>query len=286
MTFLRCAILTTTILFTGLCTAPPVMAQTTPPMPAVLQTMASEGAQLRYLGREQGLDGWIAIKNGEEQYFYVTENGEALVMGILFDKNGQMVTLKQVHALQEKEGAVLDLLAEEKPVSPSAAATTEPVNKAFKSPAEQLFDDVQNSNWIPLGSEDAPVIYTFIDPQCPHCKAFIQDLRHNYIDNGLLQMRIIPVGFKPETEAQAAFLLAMPNPQQRFFQHLDGVEDALPVSGNLSRQGVQRNLAIMQSWKFNATPISVYRAADGTIKIIEGRASDIATMMGDLSPAP
>ncbi|MEC8666039.1 MAG: thiol:disulfide interchange protein DsbG [Pseudomonadota bacterium] len=267
--------------------ATPALAQGTPPLPPPIQNLKDEGAQLRYLGQQHGLDGWIAIKGGQEQYFYVTKDGQAFVMGVLFDRDGKMVTLRQVKELQDQSGAeTLSFFAEEeaeRQALSGGATAAEPVNQEFKTPSEQLYDDVESANWIKLGRDGAPVLYSFMDPQCPYCHAFMNDLRANYIENGLVQVRMIPVGFRADTKAQAAFLLAVPNPQRRWYEHLAGDETALPISADINEQGVERNLAIMQSWKVNVTPFSVYRAKNGEVKIIQGRAQDLAQLISDLN---
>lgn len=264
---------------------PPVCAaQGEPPLPAPLQNLVDEGAQMRYLGHRGGLDGWIAIKGGQEQYFYVTANGQFFLTGLLFDKNGKAVTIEQVAALQKQNGAdTLDLFTGTE-MAPATRGAEKPSaqTREFKTPSEQLYADIESSNWVALGDAKAPYIYTFIDPQCQHCHAFINDLRKNYIDNGLLQLRMIPVGFRNETRAQAAFLLAVPSPQDRWYRHLDGDDSALPVTADINQQGVQRNLAIMQSWKVNATPFTVYRSRKGDVKIVQGRAQDARQILSEV----
>lgn len=255
----------------------------TPALPAPLETLQQQGAQIRYLGRSHGMDGWITLKGGKEQYFYATPNGEALVMGLMFDKTGKIITLRQINALREKEGDILDMFSLEPP--PKQISQRDILNNPtglYKSPAEQLFEDLENSNWISLGDKGAPPIYTFIDPQCPHCHAFIKDLRDDYIKNGIIQVRMIPVGFRDETRAQAAFLLAAADPERSWYRHLDGDASALPIAKTINQQGVQRNLSIMQSWQFNVTPLTVYRAADGEIKIVQGRAKSPSILAADL----
>ena len=267
----------------------PVMAQNAapkePPMPAPLETMAKEGAQVRYLGREGSLDGWIAIQNGQEQYFYVTPDREYVLLGLLFDKTGKMVTLEQAGALQKESGQALDILKAETPHSEASVTDKLPtegdIAKSLKSPSEQLFSDMEASNWVMLGDKAAPVMYMFIDPQCPYCHEFMKTLRKD-IEGGHIQVRMVPVGFKDDTRAQAALLLAVPNAQDRWFRHLDGDKEALPVTPGINEQGVERNMAIMQSWKLNVTPLSIYRAQDGKVKIVQGRAKDLKALLGDL----
>lgn len=258
-----------------------------PAMPPPIKTLVEQGAQVRYLGRHNGLDGWLTIKNGQEQYFYVTADGKSLLMGLLFDIDGKIVTLRQVKELQEKSGGVLDLFTVKDPEVPAETAVPDRYKQStmpqFKTPSEQLFDDVTNSNWIQLGKSDAPVVYSFMDPQCPHCHAFMADLKSNYLNNGMIQVRLIPVGFmKPESKAEAAVLLAAPDPEERWYRHMTGDATALPPTQGVNEQGVERNMAIMQSWKLDATPITVYRSKDGRVKIIQGRPQKMADLMSDL----
>jgi hypothetical protein len=107
-------------------------------------------------------------------------------------------------------------------------------------------------------------------------------MRHDYIEKNKLQVRVVPIGFKDETVEQAAFLLAAPDPQAALFKHLEGDKTALPVQPDINTQGIERNLAIMQSWKFDVTPIVIYRGADGRVKIVRGKVKDIPALLADL----
>lgn len=261
-----------------------------PQMPAPLETLAKEGAQVRFLGTQGGLDGWIAMQNGQEQYFYVTPDREYLLLGLLFDKTGKMITLAQVSELQKQGGPVLDILKAEPSTKGVSVADGIPkkdeIVKSLKNSSEQMYADIEGANWVALGQPDAPLIYMIIDPQCPYCHEFMKTLRPEILA-GKIQVRMIPVGFKDDTRAQAALLLAVPNAQDRWFKHLDGDTAALPVTPGINEQGVERNMAIMQSWKLNVTPLSFYRARDNKIKIIQGRAKDLKALLGDLrAPQP
>lgn len=260
--------------------------QPLPELPVPLQNLVDEGAQVRFLGREHGLDSWITIKNGQEQYFYVLPDRSAFVMGVLFNKDGKLVTVDQVQRLRSQGDTLLDQLATDFNETPEANSTPNEA-KEFKSPSEQMFADIEDSNWIPLGQPQAPAIYAFIDPQCPHCHAFVGDLGEGLLQSGQVQLRMIPVGFKDETRAQAAFLLATPNPQEKWFKHMEGDATALPAKTEINQQGVQRNLAIMQSWEFSATPLIIYRSKDDSVKIVQGRPKDLQAVIADIAtPTP
>ncbi len=252
-----------------------------PELPAPLQNLQSEGAQIRFLGKDFGVDGWIAIKNGQEQYFYVLPNNGGFITGILFDEKGQAVTVEQVNRLREQtDGPLLDLLTSDLPQS-TPTEEKDVTKYEFKTPSEQLFWDIENSNWVAIGKAGAPVFYSFIDPQCPHCHAMMSGLKPR-IEAGEVQVRIIPVGFKEETRAQAAFLMATPGPEKVWWKHIEGDKDALPAKRGINEQGVQRNLSVMQSWKLSVTPLAIYRGKDGKVKIIRGKPQNLNNLISDL----
>lgn len=262
----------------------PVYSQTEsmvlPKLPDPLQNLANEGAQIRFLGKDFGLDGWVAIKNGQEQYFYVLPDGRGFVSGILFDSTGKAVTVQQVSRLRDQDGGLLDALTADPQMNTANAAPQE-TQYEFKSPAEQLFSDIENSNWVPVGRAGTPVFYSFIDPACTHCHAMMKDMQP-LIKAGKVQVRLVPIGFKESTRAQAAYLLATPNPEEAWWRHMDGDANALPARDEINQQGVQRNLSIMQSWKLQVTPLIVYRGKDGKVKIVRGKPNDQDALVNDI----
>ena len=255
-----------------------------PEIPEALQTLVDRGAQTRYLGTKHGMQGWITVFKGQEQYYYVTPDGNGFLMGLLFSKDGTMETVNQVRALQNSSDDALDILAVDKTPAEQARETASKTNEQFeyKTPAERMFVDVENSNWLQFGADTAPVLYSFMDPQCPHCHAFMEEIKPTYIDKGLIQVRMIPVGFREETLNQAALLLAASDSQERFFNHIKGDKAALPVDDSINTQGVQKNLSLMQAWKFDVTPLTIYRDKAGKVKIIRGKAADMNQILSDL----
>lgn len=299
-----CLALTLT-LYGGILSSPVFAETPQPDVPLPIQNLVDSGAQLRYLGQDYGLNGWLVLKNGQEQYFYSTQDGQAVMMGILFNNKGDTVTLKQINALRKKEGPAIDKLAgfeatplaEDKktPAEPAQSTVPTSVSQDFTNPeallksavkpkSEQLFDGVENANWIALGAKTAPVIYTFIDPECPHCHDLIQNIRKSgYLEQGLLQLRLIPVGVLTENSlTEAAYLLASAAPQKDLYRHLDGEKNVLLVDKSVNTQGVQRNIKLMQDWKLDVTPFSVYRARDGKVKILQGVPDDLKKIITEL----
>lgn len=274
--------------------AAPSFAQTKTPVPEIpeaLAVLSERGAQLRYLGNEHGMDGWIAIYQGQEQYYYITADGKAFVTGLMFGSDGRPVTIEQVKALQEQGGEFLDLLTDDSAAKPESLADVKAETSIvdsgkMSSPAERMFADVEKANTIRLGNATAPVIYSFIDPQCPHCHEFIKKVRGPYLEKGIVQIRLIPVGFIKGSPEQASLLLASPDAEARFYRHLDGDKEAIPTKEGVSTQAVQKNMAVMQAWKFDVTPLTVYRSRSGEVKIIRGVPKDLPGLIADLPTAP
>lgn len=269
-----------------------------PALPAPLQKMKDDGAQVRYLGNDQGFHGWVMIQNAQEQYFYVSPDGQSIFMGILFNNKGDAITLRQVASLRQKEPQ-LDQLAEPQtpavaspvssPVSSSGAAapTASPPAAAVsenktQSRGEKLFAAVQTANAINLGDPAAPTLYVFIDPQCPHCHDMINDIRKSgFLEKKMLRVAVVPVGLmSPDSLNQAAALLASPQAVQDLYAQMDG--KAITVPDGINTQAVQKNMSVMQEFKLDVTPFSIYRAANGEIKIIRGRASDLKSVVAQL----
>lgn len=269
----------------------PVMAQgAAPEMPAPIDALAKEGAQVRYLGNDLGLDGWLVIMKGTQQFFYTTADKKAMISGILYEADGGLVTAKQLQRLQSEEKNLIEQFsptpsADAADALPKADALSKPSKSDYAnlSPAEQLYLTVEHSNWVALGDKNAPVVYSFVDPQCPHCHDLVNKLRRGFLKRGMLQLRIIPVGLINEDSLkQAAFLLSAPDAEERFYKHLDGEKDALPVSNTFNTDGVELNIDVMRGWGLDVTPFSIYRDASNKVKIVKGLPTRMESMVNDL----
>lgn len=271
-----------------------VHAQAVPEMPDVLKDLAKQGAQVRYLGDDLGLAGWLVFMKGSQQFFYQTADKKGLISGVLYDDKGALITTEQLKRLQSDDKNIIDQFTGGLGLDNPAAVTSEgaaaatpslPTESEYASlsPSEQLFVTVEHSNWVSLGDKDAPVVYSFIDPKCRHCHDFVNELRRGFMKRGMLQLRIIPVGLiDEESMKKAAFLLSSPDAEDRFYKHLDGDEKALPVENNFNTDGVELNIDIMRGWGLDVTPFSIYRDKSGKVKVLKGAPTQLESMVNDL----
>lgn len=246
--------------------------QIMPETPDPIASLEKDGAQIRYMGRESGYDGWVAIKQGQEQYFYSRPDSEVIFLGLMFDNKGKLLTVGQVAELQKREPGLNKLAGEDDGFGIASSTQSRQVtNDEFKIPSERLFSDIEESNWISLGNLSAPAIYMFIEPDCPHCRAAINDFYNLFVKQGKLNLRLIPVGFSNKNVMKSAFVIAAPNPEKRIISYINGDSEALEVDENINTQAVEVNMSIMQKWKFDAVPMIVYRDANNVVKIVKSR---------------
>ena len=259
-------------------------------MPPPIKTLVENGAVAKYLGKDQGLDGWVTFKDGQEQYFYVTPDGQGIVMGLLFNAHGDALTIRQIEQLRAKEGPAIDKLAGVTPqtttqnAAPIPATKTTTPAKPSSAKSEQFFNDISSSNWVAIGDANAPAFYAFIDPQCPHCKDMIKAFGNaGAINKKQIQLRLIPVGLMSEDSLyQAAYLIGAPDAAASLLKLAYGDAKAVPVDKNQSTLGVQKNLTLMQKYKIDVTPFAVYRDKAGQVKILRGVPKNIAALIADL----
>jgi protein-disulfide isomerase len=247
-----------------------------PPQP--IAKLGQDGAKLTYLGNDLGYDAWIAIKDGQEQYFYVAPGGKIIFLGIMFSEDGRAVTFDQLKRLANAQVPIKDApqVQENAPtVSPSSVAQ----QKLSKS--ERLWQDVTTAHAISWGaSVTAPTLYLVADPLCPHCKDLMK-MFAPLVEVGTLKVNIILVGVAHEdSPALAAGILGSSDPLRSLLDLMNG--KALPPKGDAADPRLAQNLTILTKWGFAGTPVTVYRAKDGVIKLLEGVPKSTSSILEDL----
>ncbi len=270
-----------------------------PDPPEALERMVEQGSQVFYLGEFEGMKGWALIREGKPEFFYQNREGTALIMGLMFNQDGEMVTMGQLRALYQEVGddmyAVTGGAISNLPSSDEIASVTNPVvtqnqetqpskpmvTEANLTPAKRMYADLLASNWVTLNPNGQHDIFAFIDPDCPHCKAFLRDAEPFMTDDGL-RLRIIPIGMSDPALKKAALLLASANPEERLMAYAKGDQTQLNAPDNINTAGVESNVTMMFKHGFDVTPIIVYRTNKGEIRMIRGKPSDYNMVINDI----
>ncbi|HEY8963634.1 MAG TPA: hypothetical protein VIN59_04135 [Alphaproteobacteria bacterium] len=299
-------------------------AQAEPPLPAPLQTQRAAGAQIYYLGKYDTLDGWVMIRAGKPEFYYATPNSGAIVLGILFDKDGKMLTPNQMIALQQgRKDDILNMVTpampapdasviaptpetpatptltpEQQPQTPAPvaqapaaqtsaqAATSTTTTPSATSPSERLLASMQVAPALVWGDASKPTFYAFLDPSCKHCQQFLREVEP-FVLAGRVAVRMVMVGYNEVSMQQAAFLLAASDGADRMVRHAKGDPTAIEASG-ADVSAVAKNVELMSAWNLMGTPIILYRgASDRQVRMVRGRPYDVPAAVTDLAgPAP
>lgn len=270
----------------------PNMAVAEPTPPPMLQGFVKEkGVTLHDMGMRYGLQGWAIEMNGRVQYAYTSPEG-GVVFGILFTPEGDPETPNQVRALQGKLEDVVpgaenqkkadDVLSRaEENRKANEAATNK--NDKGKDRAEQFFTDIEKSHWFAMGDNSAPYIYILMNPTCGHCIEYWKQLKPS-VDDGNLQVRIIPFGRAEENKISSAALLSNISPAEAWQLFTTGnghvVTEDKVVEGTYDK--VAENTALWINWKLPTPPFTVYRSpADGKVKVISGQPDNILLLLSE-----
>lgn len=261
------------------------------PSPDAINTLRifkSQGAEIHYLGRLHGLDGWLVTKDKVVQVVYTTLDGQGTLVGVLYGPTGDMETSNQLIAAQKNGLTIPDLNtgAPATAAEPANAATPPPAapGDAAQGPAsERLLKDVQNSTYLKFGPDDAPPLYVFMDPRCHFCHGYWETLLQIMPQN-TVQLRVIPVGILgPDSAEQAERVISAPNPAEAWSKIEAGDLSVMMIQPAAdSPQRLQANNDLMTRWKMAGTPYSVYRGKDGKVKLVYAVPSDVAQVVADL----
>lgn len=207
-----------------------------------LQTLKSKGgiANITFLGEVHGFYGfYVESSDGKQQVFYLTEDGEAAIAGLLFEYNRNGIFNKtglqlnemlerlenqknNIKRAQERFGSSAmnlpndntSVLEDNKDSTNTTELTTSNnIPKiAMENSAQQrngelsaIMPEVSQLPWMSFGKEDAPILYMIADPNCPFCHAAWKELTTAMTskENPLnIQLRIILVNFLGDNSEQ------------------------------------------------------------------------------------
>lgn len=215
-------------------------------LPKAVQQIEAKGAKVTgSFDAPNGLKGYAAQFQNRGVALYLTPDGKHVLVGSLFDEQGQ------------------DL-------------SEAPLEKLVYGPmAKQVWAKLDKTAWIADGKADAPrVVYLFSDPNCPYCNMFWQQARP-WVDSGKVQLRHIMVGIiRADSPAKSAALLASADPQKALQAHESaGKASTLKPLAKIPAQvqaKLDANLALMEELELSATPAIFYLDDKGQLQTQQG----------------
>ncbi len=214
--------------------------------PPAIQKLEQQGVEvIESFDAPGGMTGYVGEMRGRSLAFYLTPDGDHVIVGTMMDKDGNNLS----------EASIQELV----------------VGPKFES----AWPELEDSHWVRDGDKSADtVIYTFTDPNCPYCYRFRQQAEP-WIEAGKVQLRHIMVGIlKEDSLTKAATILGSENPEQAMHEHQTSFEqggievDRERVSA--AHLKVKANNGLMQELGLQATPSTLYRGEDGKITMVQG----------------
>lgn len=214
-------------------------------LPKPLSIVEKQGGEVisRFDAPSQ-MTGYVIDFKGNAITVYITEDGQYMLAGKMFDANGQDVGANELN------------------------------NYINGAQSEKIWQQLSESSWVLDGNPDASrVIYAFTDPNCPYCQKFWQQARP-WVDAGNVQIRHILVGIlKADSYGKSAAILSAENPSEILHNHEAGQLAPLKPLNNPTPQVKKQlddNHRLMRRLGLSATPAIYFRDESGAVKLQMG----------------
>jgi thiol:disulfide interchange protein DsbG len=218
-------------------------------LPAPIRMIEAKGAKIiGSFDAPDGLRGYAAQYQNRGMALYLTPDGKHVVVGNLFDADGNDLSQAPLHKL------------------------------VYAPMAKEVWAKMESSNWIADGSKDAPrIVYLFSDPNCRYCNMFWEQARP-WVKAGKVQLRHIMVGIiREDSPAKSAALLASKDPQKALEDHeKSGQSSALKPLTTIPAEiqaKLAANMQLMEDLELSATPAIFYMDDKGELQQQQGAPS-------------
>lgn len=216
--------------------------------PNAIQSLESRGVEIVHeFDAPMDLKGYVGNTGNEMITFYTTGDAKTLIVGTMIDENGQNIS---------------DLVIQNEVLAPRL---------------EAAWPRIENSHLVQDGfAGDQPVLYTFTDPNCAYCALFGDQMK-SLVDSNEIQFRHIMVGIvAPDSLDKAAMILQSDNAEELLHRQQNTLrQGGISVNDRMAKKGtpaVKENNKLMSDLGFYGTPTTIFKDANGKIRIIRGAA--------------
>ncbi len=253
---------------------PVALAQDAPPDPAVppaVSALLKENSTAVYLGEQFGYESWILAGPAQKQVVYVQDGGQIALSGTMTDENG--TNLSALQLIEAAKSGKLENLTEMTEVS----APNQPANQGL---GDRFLSEIAQLRGVSVGPKDGKTIYVFMDPNCPYCHEFDQNVRAQIAAGKSVQMQVMPAPILgSDSRDKVLRIYSAGSPSQAWDQYMadgklpEAVTDAAVKAD--AEQSIQANLNSMIRWNLNVVPFIAWRNADGRVMINYGTPKDM-----------
>lgn len=209
--------------------------------------LASKGVKIvQSFMSASGLRAIIADSGTEKRLFYVTPDGNSLIVGMLFDAAGNNVTSADMN----KAG-----------VSDVGGAKVMGDNQL-----QALWDRAEKRRWVQEG-KSGKIIYVMFDPNCPYCHRLWGTLRAG-VQSGKIQVRWLPVAILKDTsKGLGAAIYSASNSSEAMSKMVN--HQLQPVSVNAQdNRDMALNLLLLRDTGYTGVPALMFKRGNRIVSMM------------------
>lgn len=254
-------------------------------LPPLLGILAQQGMHISSAPITNGMPSWIAEKDGQKALLITLPNTNNLLLGNIFDPQGNNVTNAVLSNI-----ASVPLSNLTPPLSPALSASKPAELSPSSSPALQVLDQLHTID-VGQGSRD---VFLFLDPLCQPCRNLYQQIvaaQQSKPDK--LRLRVVPVGILSTDSAKIAAGLWQSTNRTAALQEMVRLAADSRATSELAEfhnqllanvkdnamQAVNQNNQFLQSRKLKGVPVLFWLDAQQKPKMIRGAPKDISALL-------
>jgi hypothetical protein len=245
-----------------------------------IQNLRKAGTTIYYLGEALGMHGWFAMKDGQVQIFYTSQDQRALLVGALLSAEGANISQQQIALLANDKPEVMEAM-KQMGGAPEQSASAPP----SKPPsAEEIYAQLSKADQVSFGKENAPTLLMIMDVNCEYCHHTWKKLEKP-VEEGKLRITMVPIAaLGAASLQQGAVWLASANPQETWKKHVAGDKKVLEGAADPKKQeAIARTTQMVVNWKVDQTPYLLYRGVQGKLRLVVGEPKDANVILNDIS---
>lgn len=217
-------------------------------LPPILAWLVRNGVQVTALGEIGGMDGYFLVRSlpdntVQQQVAYLAPSGTHLIVGRMFDAEGNDMTARQLQELHTRMAAVFGVQpppsstqaspsqgASPGAIPPPAAGIAAPAGQGLmgNAAAQQAAavaagaarapeDALRASGWFEVGRQGRPVVWFVADPSCPFCHQAWRILGP-MVERGEIAVRVVLVANSASSLVEAAWVMEQERPAEAWMQ--------------------------------------------------------------------
>ena len=219
-------------------------------VPAPIRALADKGIAIKAaLPAPAGFKGYVGSYQGGTLPIYLLPDGKHVVVGSIFDENGNNLT-----------------------EAPLQAASQLPLTEAS-------WNKLAQSTWIAEGAaKPGRIVYVFTDTECPYCHKLWLATQPLLVGSDVQVRNIMVAVIDPKSLYRAAAVLDSNDPLATLQQHEksfghSSIKPAKTVSAATAKH-IADNIALMEEFSIHGTPAVIYKDSSGQVRMVQGMPSE------------